>query len=106
MTVAEREQRNSALHAMMINPQKRNFIAPLLCGTSTQSGGAIVRQGAGLFEVMSDPNEWRSAVKIALIIFVGFLILEPALAPDRKELAAKINHETLKAAAAIKGSTR
>jgi hypothetical protein len=57
-------------------------------------------------EVMCDPYEWKSAVRVALVIFVGFLALTPALAPDQKKLAAEINHHTLKAAAAIKSSTK
>lgn len=59
-----------------------------------------------MLEVMCDPYEWKSAVRFALVIFVGFLALSPALAPDQKELAAKINHQTLKAAAAIKSPAK
>jgi hypothetical protein len=55
---------------------------------------------------MCDPYEWKSAVRFALAIFIGFVALAPALAPDQKTFAAKINHETLKAAAAIKSSTK
>ena len=62
--------------------------------------------GARKPEVMCDPYEWKSAVRVALVIFVGFLALTPALAPDQKKLAAEINHHTLKAAAAIKSSTK
>ncbi len=64
------------------------------------------REDAGLLEVMCDPYEWKSAVKFAFVIFVGFAALAPALAPDQTKLAAKINHQTLKAAAEIMSSTR
>jgi len=55
---------------------------------------------------MDDPYEWKSAVGLALAVFVALLALAPALAPDQQKLAAAINHQTLKAAAAIKSSTR
>jgi len=47
-----------------------------------------------------------TTASVRVVIFVGFIALTPALAPDRKKLAAEINHQTLKAAAAIKSSTR
>jgi hypothetical protein len=73
--------------------------APRASEASERGGGARMR------EVVCDPYEWKSAVRVALVIFVGFLALTPALAPDQKKLAAEINHHTLKAAAAIKNST-
>jgi len=50
------------------------------------------------------PLEWKSAVSIALVFFVFSLALAPALTPDQKRLAAKINTKTLKAADAVKSS--
>ena len=71
-----------------------------------RSGTPKSGDGAGLFQVMCDPYEWKSAVRFALVIFVGFVALAPALSPDQATLAAKINHQTLKAAAAIKSPTK
>ena len=62
-------------------------------------------KGPGFVGVLRDPYEWRTAVTVALALFVASLALAPALAPDQK-LAAKINNQTLKAAAAIKSSAR
>ena len=89
---------------MMIDLQIRALIplTPHWARGATPKGG----NGAGLFQVMSDPYEWKSALRFALAIFVGFVALAPALAPDQKTFAAKINHQTLKAAAAIKSSTK
>lgn len=60
----------------------------------------------GLVQVPRDPYEWKSAVSLALAVFVVSLVLAPALARDQKKFAAEINNKTLKAAAAIKSSTR
>jgi hypothetical protein len=89
---------------MMIDLQIRALIPliPHRARSGTHKGG----DGPGLFQVMGDPYEWKSAVRFALAIFVGFVALAPALAPDQKTFAAKINHETLRAAAAIKSSTK
>ena len=89
---------------MIIDLQIRALIplTPHRARSGTPKGG----DGAGLFQVMCDPYEWKSAVRFALVIFVGFIALAPALTPDQKTLAAKINHQTLKAAAAIKSSTK
>ncbi len=62
--------------------------------------------GAGLFEGMGDPYEWKSAITVALVFFIASLALAPVLTTDQKTLAAEINHQTLKAAAAIKSTTR
>ena len=56
--------------------------------------------------VLRDPYEWKSAVKVALALFVASLALAPAPAMDHKKFAAEINTKTLKAAAAVKSSTR
>ena len=89
---------------MIIDLQIRPLIP--LTPQRARSGAPKGGDGAGLFQVMCDPYEWKSAVKFALVIFVGFIVLAPALTPDQKTLAAKINHQTLKAAAAIKSSTK
>ncbi len=60
----------------------------------------------GLTRVMRDPYEWKSAVSLALYLFVASLALAPALAVDQKKFAAEINTKTLKAAAIAKGSAR
>ena len=70
------------------------------CGTP--EGG----EAPGLVQVLRDPYEWKSAVSLALAVFVASLALAPALARDQKKFAAEINNKTLKAAAAIKSSTR
>lgn len=89
---------------MMIDLQIRALIP--LTPHRTRSGTPQGGDGAGLFQVMCDPYEWKSALKFALAIFIGFAALAPALAPDQKTFAAKINHQTLKAAAAIQSSTK
>ena len=82
------------------------ILSPVWGAARKRSRAAKGRAGAGLLEVMCDPYEWKSAVRFALVIFVGFAALAPALAPDQTRLAAKINHQTLKAAAAIKSTAR
>jgi hypothetical protein len=72
----------------------------------TESEASERGDGARMPEVVCDPYQWKSAVRVALVIFVGFLALTPALAPDQKKLAAEINHHTLKAAAAIKSPAK
>ena len=62
--------------------------------------------GAALFQVLSNPSEWKSAATVPLVFFFASLALAPALIPDQKKLAAAINNKTLKAAAAIKISPR
>ena len=58
--------------------------------------------GAGLLQVLSNSYEWKCAATVALVFFMAFLAVAPALAPDHRKLAAEINSKTLKAAAAIK----
>ncbi len=106
MAVVEREKQACGVKDMMIDPRIKALIGPPAYRANNGSGAAEGGDGAGLLGVMCDPCEWKSAVRFALVIFVGFLALTPALAPDRKKLAAQINHQTLKAAAAIKSSTR
>jgi len=103
MAVIERETRNRMFGEMVIDPWIRALIASP-SSASNESGAP--KGGTCMLEVMCDPYEWKSAVRFALVIFVGFLALSPALAPDQKELAAKINHQTLKAAAAIKSPAK
>ena len=104
MPVVKHENKNSVFTEMMIDPRMRALSLPARRASSRR--GAPENDGAGLFEVLCDPYEWKSAVRFALVIFVCFAVLAPALAPDHKKLAAKINHQTLKAAAAIKNSAR
>ena len=92
---------------MMIEPRIRTLIAsPILQASPNQTGAPMGSDGTGLFEVVNDPYEWKSAVKVALVFFIASLALAPALTPDQKKLAAEINNKTLKAAAAVKTSLR
>jgi len=92
---------------MMTDPGIRILIAsPILHASRNESGAPTGTHGAGLFEGRSDPYELRSAVTVALVFFVLSLALAPALTPDQKKLAAEINTKTLKAADAVKSSTR
>ena len=61
---------------------------------------------AGLLQVLGNASEWKSASTVALVFFVGSIALATTLTWDQKKLAAEINNKTLKAAAAIKSSTR
>jgi hypothetical protein len=89
-----------------IAPRTGTLIESPVSRAATGSEASERSDGARKPEVACDPYEWKSAVRVALVIFVGFLALTPALAPDRKKLAAEINHHTLKAAAAIKSPTK
>ncbi len=60
----------------------------------------------GLLQVLRNPSEWKCAATVALVLFVASLALAPALTPDHRKLAAEINTKTLRAAAAVKSSTR
>jgi len=92
---------------MMIEPRISALIAShILQASHNQTGAPKGSDGVGLFEVMNDPYEWKSAVKVALVFFIASLALAPALTPDQKKLAAEINYKTLKAAAAVKSSVR
>ena len=106
MAVVEQENKNCVFSQMTINSQIGALIASPVPRASRGSEVPERGDGARMLEVMCDPYEWKSAVRVAFVIFVGFLALTPALAPDQKKLAAQINHQTLKAAAAIKSSTR
>ena len=91
----------------MTDPRIRALTpSPTLQASGNQGGAPKGGDGAGLREVMGDPYEWKSAVKVALALFVASLALAPTLAPDQNKLAAEINHQTLKAAAVIKRTTR
>ncbi|MGB9164436.1 MAG: hypothetical protein WCC41_08315 [Rhodomicrobium sp.] len=106
MAVTDQENQDRIFNEMTITPRTGTLIGspvpPAARGSETAERG----DGARMIEVMCDPYEWKSAVRVALVIFVAFLALAPALAPDQKKLAAEINHHTLKAAAAIKSSTK
>ena len=72
-------------------------------GESRNSTGT---SGAGLFRILPNPSEWKYAATVALILFVASLAISPALTRDHRKFASEINAKTLKAAAAIKTSTR
>jgi hypothetical protein len=92
---------------MMTDPGIRVLIAsPVLHVSRNESSAPTGSNRAGLFEGMSDPYEWKSAVTVALVFFVLSLALAPTLTPDQKQLAAEINTKTLKAADAVKSATR
>jgi hypothetical protein len=61
---------------------------------------------AGLLQVLGNPSELKCAATVALVFFVGSIVLAPALTRDQKKLAAEINTKTLTAAAAIKPSPK
>ena len=101
----------------VIDQENQSLKATIAPRTGTPTGSPVPRatteseasqrgDGARMPKAVCDPYEWKSAVRVALAIFVGFLAPTPALAPDQKKLAAEINHHTLKAAAAIKNSTK
>ena len=48
---------------------------------------------------------WRFCVGLSLALFVAILAVAPLLTPAQHQLAAKINNQTLKRAAAIKSPT-
>jgi hypothetical protein len=103
MAVIDQENQNLEV---AITPRTGTLTGSPASGATGESEASERGDGARMPEVMRDPYEWKSAVRVALVIFVGFLALTPALAPDQKRLAAEINHHTLKAAAAIKSSTK
>jgi hypothetical protein len=92
---------------MMIGLQIRALTSSPSCQTSRHWCGAPEGgEAPGLVQVLRDPYEWKSAVGLALAVFVASLALAPAPAVDHKKFAAEINTKTLKAAAAVKISTR
>ena len=103
MAVIDQENQNLEV---AITPRAGTLIGSPVPRAARESEASERGDGARKPEVVRDPYEWKSAVRVALVIFVGFLALTPALAPDQKKLAAEINHPTLKAAAAIKNSTK
>ena len=107
MYVVELGKQNQAFSEVMTDPQISALTpSPIVQASGNQSGALKGGDGAGLREVMADPYEWKSAVKVALALFVASLALAPALTPDHRKLAAEINTKTLRAAAAVKSSTR
>ena len=107
MYVVELGKLNHTFSEMMTDPGIRVLAASsVLHANRDESGAPTGSDGAGLFEGMSDPYEWKSAVTVALVFFVLALALAPALTPDQKSLAAEINTKTLKAADAVKSSMR
>lgn len=106
MAVVGRDKQNRVLGEMRMDQRIGALIASPARQAASGSAASQGDSGSELLQVICDPYEWKSAVRFALVIFVGFLALAPALTPDEKKLAAKINHQTLKAAAAIKSSQR
>ena len=106
MAVTDQENQDRFFNEMTITPRTGTLIGSPVPRAARESEASERGDGARMLEVMCDPYEWKSAVRVALVIFVGFLALAPALAPDQKKLAAEINHHTLKAAAAIKSPTK
>jgi hypothetical protein len=106
MAVTDQENQDRFFNQVTITPRTGTLIGSPVPRAARESEASERGDGARMLEVMCDPYEWKSAVRFALVIFVGFIALAPALTPDQKTLAAKINHQTLKAAAAIKSSTK
>ncbi|MGB7916874.1 MAG: hypothetical protein WCF79_16525 [Rhodomicrobium sp.] len=106
MAVTDQENQDRFFNQVTITPRTGTLIGSPVPRAARESEASERGDGARMLEVMCDPYEWKSAVRVALVIFVGFLALAPALAPDQKKLAAEINYHTLKAAAAIKSSTK
>ena len=50
-------------------------------------------------------TSWKFAVGLSLTLFVAILALAPFLTPARHQLAAQINDQTLRLAAAIKSAS-
>jgi len=81
--------------------------SPLLQTSGHPSGAPEDREKAGGHaEALRDPYEWKSALGLASALFVASLALAPLPAVDHKKFAAEINTKTLRAAAAVKSSTR
>jgi hypothetical protein len=92
---------------MMIGLQIRALTSsPSFQASGHSSGAPEGVEAPELVQILRDPYEWKSAVSLALAVFVASLALAPALARDQKKFAAEINNKTLKAAAAIKSTTR
>ena len=107
LDVVEFGNRNYTFSEMMTDPGITVLMASHVLHASREGSDAPTDSNAGgLFKGMSDPYEWKSAVTVALIFFVLSLALAPALTPDQKTLAAEINTKTLKAADAVRSSTR
>jgi hypothetical protein len=49
---------------------------------------------------------WKSAVVLALGLFLASLAIAPVFSPAPQKLAAEINSQTLRAAAAVEASKR
>jgi hypothetical protein len=107
LSVVEEEKQNQASSEMMTALPTRALIAsPILLAKRNPSVATKGGDGAGLLQVLGNPSDLKSAATVALVFFVASLAVAPALAPDYRKLAAKINNKTLKAAAAIKISPR
>jgi hypothetical protein len=65
---------------------------------------SFINEGRHTFirRILGNPSELKCAATVALVFFVASLAAAPPLAPDHRKLATEINHQTLKAAAAIK----
>ena len=84
-------------------------VQPLNMPTALEFTGSGAPKGSlwtGLLQVLGNRYERKCAALVALVFFVGSITLAPALTRDQKKFAAEINLKTLKAAAAVKSSTR
>ena len=107
MSVVEKKKQHHAFSEMMTALPVRALIAsPILRARHNPSVARKGADGAGLLQNLGNPSDWKCAATVALVFFVASIAVAPALAPDQKKLAAEINNKTLKAAAAIKSSTR
>ena len=91
---------------MIALPIKALIVLPIPRSRRNPSVATKGGDRAGLLWVLSNAAEWKSAATVALVFFVGSIALATTLTWDQKKLAAEINSETLKAAAAIKISQR
>ena len=105
MSVTE-EKQNTSSEMMTALPIRPLIAPPILLAKRNPSVATKGGDGAGLLQVLGNPSDWKFAATIALVFFVASLAVAPALAPDYRKLAVKINSKTLKAAAAIKISPR
>ena len=55
--------------------------------------------------ILTMTTPWKFAIGLPLALFVAILAVAPLLTPAPHQLAAKINDQTLKAAAALKSAT-
>jgi len=107
LSVIKEEKQNLAFNKMMTALPIRTLTAsPILLEKRNPSVATKGGDGAGLLQVLGNPSDWKFTATIVLVFFVASLAVAPALAPDCRKLAAGINNKTLRAAAAVKSSTR